>query len=57
MAPRCKSVANPLRAKTAVNLLMRDVISILTSCCRNAIGLYASKFPVAVPLGISQLMA
>ena len=53
MAPNCQSAAHPLRARTAVNLLMRGVMSIRMSCYPNAIGLYATKFPVAVPLGIS----
>ena len=40
-----------------MNLRMRGVISILMSYCPKAMGLYASKSPVAVPLGISQMMA
>ena len=57
MAPKCQSAANPVRAKTAVNLRMRGDMSIRMSCCPSAMGLYTSKFPVAVPLGISQIMA
>ena len=53
----CQSAANPLRARSAVNLLTRGVMSIRMFCCPNALGLYASKFSVAVPLGISQMMA
>ena len=57
MAPNCQSAAIPLRATTAVNLRMRGgVISILMSCCPNAMGLNASKSPVVVPLDISQMM-
>ena len=40
-----------------MNLRMRGVISILMSCYPNAMGPYASKSPVAVPLGITQMMA
>ena len=36
---------------------MRPVMSIRMSCCPNAMGRYASRFPVAVPLGISKMMA
>ena len=48
---------SPLRATTGVNLRMRGVMSIRMSCCPSAIGLYSSRLPVAVPLGISQIMA
>ena len=57
MAPKCQFAAIPLRARTTLNLRMRGVTSILMSCYPNAMGLYASKSPVAVPLGISQMMA
>ena len=57
MAPNCQSAASPLRAKTAVNLRMRGVMSIRMSCCPSAIGLYSTRLPVAVPFGISQIMA
>ena len=40
-----------------MNLRMRGVMSIRMSCCPSAIGLYSSRLPVAVPLGISQIMA
>ena len=40
-----------------MNVRMREVISILMSYCPNAMGLHASKSPVVVPLGISQMMA
>ena len=33
------------------------VMSIRISCCPSAMGLYLSRLPVAVPLGISQIMA
>ena len=56
MAPNCHSAAIPLQAKTAVNLRMRRVISILMSRCPSAMGLYASKSPVVVPLGINQIL-
>ena len=57
MAPNCQSAASPLRARTPVNLRMRGFMSIRMSCCPSAMGLYSSTFPVAVPLGISQIMA
>ena len=57
MAPSCQSAANPLRARTAVNLRMRGVVSIRMSCWPNAMGLYGSRFPVAMPLGIGHMMA
>ena len=57
MAPNCQSAANPLRARTAVNLRMRGVMSIRMSCCPSVGGLYSSTLPVAVPLGVSQIMA
>ena len=57
MARNCQSVAIPLRARTVMNLRMRGVISILMSCYSNAMGLYVSKSPVTVPLGIRQMMA
>ena len=57
MAPNRQSAAYPLPARTAVNVRMRGVMSIRMSCCPSAMGLYASRFPVAVPLGISQITA
>ena len=39
------------------NLRMTGVISILISCRPNAIGVYAAKPPMVVPLEISQMMA
>ena len=57
MGPNCQFASIPLRAKTAVNLCMRGVMSILMSCCSNAMGVHVSKSRVAVPLGISHMMA
>ena len=54
MAPNCQSVAIPLRARIAVNLRMRGVISILMSYCPNAMGLHASKSLWSYPWALAR---
>ena len=51
--------SHPLAQKEhrALNLHMRRAMSIRMSYCPSAMDLYSFTFPVAVPLGISQIMA
>ena len=43
MAPNCQYAANPLRARLALSLRMRRVMSIRMSCCPSAMGLNSSR--------------
>ena len=56
MAPNCHSADIPLRARTAVNLRMRGVMTIHMSCCPSGMGRVASQSPVVVFLGIGQVI-